>query len=33
MASNLVGSLSTATTGDDLEAFLRAFRTALARNI
>ena len=33
MASNLVGSLSTATTGDDLESFLRAFRTALARNI
>ena len=33
MASNLVGSLSTATTADDVDGFLAAFRTALARNI
>lgn len=33
MASNLVGSLSTAITVDDLNGFLTAFRTALARNI
>ncbi|MDE2939058.1 MAG: aspartate aminotransferase family protein [Chloroflexota bacterium] len=33
MASNLVGSLSTATTADDVDRFLAAFRTALARNI
>ncbi len=32
MASNLVGSLSTATTEQDVEAFLAAFRTALSRN-
>ena len=33
MASNLVGSISTSTTRDDIEAFLKAFRTALARNV
>ena len=33
MASNLVGSLSTAVTGKDIEDFLKAFRTALSRNI
>ncbi len=33
MASNLVGSLSTAITEDDVEEFLAAFRTALARNL
>jgi glutamate-1-semialdehyde 2,1-aminomutase len=33
MASNLVGSLSTATTRDDVDGFLTSFRTALARNI
>ncbi len=33
MASNLVGSISTSTTHDDIEAFLKAFRTALARNV
>ena len=33
MASNLVGSLSTAITADDVDRFLAAFRTALARNI
>lgn len=33
MASNLVGSLSTAITEDDVEEFLTAFRTALARNL
>ena len=33
MASNLVGSLSTATTATDIGEFLKAFRTALARNI
>lgn len=33
MASNLVGSLSTAIMADDVDEFLAAFRTALARNI
>ena len=33
MASNLVGSLSTATTANDLAHFLTAFRTTLARNV
>ena len=33
MASNLVGSLSTAITRADLDEFLVAFRTSLARNI
>ena len=33
MASNLVGATSTATTEDDIEAFLKAFRTALERNV
>ena len=33
MASNLVGSLSTATSEQDVEDFLAAFRKALARNI
>ena len=33
MASNLVGSISTSTTRDDIESFLNAFRTALARNV
>ena len=33
MASNLVGSLSTATSQADIEEFLRAFRTSLARNV
>ena len=33
MASNLVGSLSTAVTSIDIEDFLKAFRTALSRNI
>ena len=33
MASNLVGSISTSTTRDDIESFLKAFRTALARNV
>ena len=33
MASNLVGSLSTATTEQDVGQFVAAFRTALARNI
>ena len=32
MASNLVGSLSTAITEEDVDEFLAAFRTALARN-
>ena len=33
MASNLVGSLSTATTEEEVDGFVAAFRTALARNI
>ncbi|MDE2844626.1 MAG: aspartate aminotransferase family protein, partial [Chloroflexota bacterium] len=33
MASNLVGSISTATSKRDIEDFLAAFRTALARNV
>ena len=33
MASNLVGSLSTATTPNDIAAFLSALRTTLARNV
>ena len=33
MASNLVGSISTATSKRDIEDFLTAFRTALARNV
>ena len=33
MASNLVGSLSTAIREEDVDEFLAAFRTALARNI
>jgi glutamate-1-semialdehyde 2,1-aminomutase len=33
LASNLVGSLSTATSEQDVEDFLAAFRTALSRNI
>ena len=33
MASNLVGSLSTAITEDDVGQFVAAFQTALARNI
>ena len=33
MASNLVGSLSTAIRQADIEEFLRAFRAALARNV
>ena len=33
MASNLVGSLSTAITENDIADFLKAFRTALARNV
>ena len=33
LASNLVGSLSTATTANDLAHFLTAFRTTLARNV
>ena len=33
LASNLVGSLSTATTEQDVEDFLTAFGTALSRNI
>ena len=33
MATNLVGSISTATSKKDIEDFLIAFRTALARNV
>ena len=33
MASNLVGSISTATTAEDVGTMVGAFRTALARNI
>lgn len=33
MASNLVGSLSTAITENDITDFLKAFRAALARNV
>ena len=33
LASNLVGSLSTAITENDIADFLKAFRTALARNV